>query len=560
MSFKNVTFESNDTNINISLYNEETGNLSIVENLLYPITLVIPITVIYVIIFITGLVGNVTTCIVIARNKCLHTATNYYLFSLAISDLLLLVCGLPPETYRLWSPETYVFGEAFCILQGFAAETSANATVLTITAFTVERYLAICHPFLSHTMSKLSRAIKYVIAIWIIALCLAAPQAMQFGVEYEEIDNGFQRSRCTVVSTEFYIQRAFEISTFVFFVGPMTLITVLYILIGLKLQNAKLLSIQRTNSSCNGNVHETTNYKMRATRNAAAQKRVIKMLVAVVVAFFICWAPFHAQRLLAVYLSTASPEAQETFVKLYVVLMYTSGVLYFISTTVNPVLYHIMSKKFRETFKATFLQLCCCISRPDNNMYSSLFRQHQSFRAYKANSQTENIPVYNRDTVYYNSKHNNQNNKSTKLPDNNTEFKETVLIQERIHGFRSRVSSDTSQITVLTNLSKSITEEKKNWRKYPLARSVTSSSRIEAARRKHLERQNRGILSYRMFKLFTKQGGSNNNNFSRQGSVVSGRSTNTISNSSLQDVDDNEFNRSELAQYVENKNNELTQN
>ncbi|KAF5300048.1 hypothetical protein FQA39_LY19157 [Lamprigera yunnana] len=213
-----------------------------------------------------------------------------------------------------------------------------------------------------------------------------------------------------------------------------------------------------------------------------------------------------------------------------------------------------------ELTKATFLQLCCCISRPDNNMYSSLFRQHQSFRAYKANSQTENIPVYNRDTVYYNSKHNNQNNKSTKLPDNNTEFKETVLIQERIHGFRSRVSSDTSQITVLTNLSKSITEEKKNWRKYPLARSVTSSSRIEAARRKHLERQNRGILSYRMFKLFTKQGGSNNNNFSRQGSVVSGRSTNTISNSSLQDVDDNEFNRSELAQYVENKNNELTQN
>jgi len=36
----------------------------------------------------TGVIGNVTTCVVIARNSYMHTATNYYLFSLAISDML----------------------------------------------------------------------------------------------------------------------------------------------------------------------------------------------------------------------------------------------------------------------------------------------------------------------------------------------------------------------------------------------------------------------------------------------------------------------------------------
>lgn len=51
------------------------------------------LTVIYVIIFITGVLGNVVTCIVIARNKGMHTAVNYYLFSLAVSDLLLLISG-----------------------------------------------------------------------------------------------------------------------------------------------------------------------------------------------------------------------------------------------------------------------------------------------------------------------------------------------------------------------------------------------------------------------------------------------------------------------------------
>lgn len=67
-----------------------------------PLYIVVPITAIYVLIFFSGVIGNVSTCIVIFRNKSMHTATNYYLFSLAISDLLLLVSGLPPEIYSIW--------------------------------------------------------------------------------------------------------------------------------------------------------------------------------------------------------------------------------------------------------------------------------------------------------------------------------------------------------------------------------------------------------------------------------------------------------------------------
>nr|CAI5850322.1 unnamed protein product [Callosobruchus analis] len=165
----------------------------------------------------------------------MHTATNYYLFSLAISDLLLLTSGLPPEIYKIWSKYPYVFGEVFCVLQGFAAETSANATVLTITAFTVERYVAICHPFLSQTLSKLSRAIRHIVAIWAMALCLAVPQAMSFGVVCEVIAGQTDRDHCLCVPKRTVVPHAFEISTFVFFVAPMSMITVLYILIGVSI-------------------------------------------------------------------------------------------------------------------------------------------------------------------------------------------------------------------------------------------------------------------------------------------------------------------------------------
>ena len=51
------------------------------------------LTVIYCIILISGIIGNVCTCIVIYRNQYMKTATNYYLFSLAISDVLTLILG-----------------------------------------------------------------------------------------------------------------------------------------------------------------------------------------------------------------------------------------------------------------------------------------------------------------------------------------------------------------------------------------------------------------------------------------------------------------------------------
>nr|CAD7408575.1 unnamed protein product [Timema cristinae] len=346
-----------------------------------PLFIVVPITVIYALIFLLGIIGNVSTCIVIARNKHMHTATNYYLFSLAVSDMLLLVSGLPPEMYNIWSsvPDNtgkelisaldqmttyrtdnsgihfkatgypYVFGEVFCVIQGFAAETSANATVLTITAFTVERYVAICHPFQSHTVSKLSRAVRFVVGIWLLALCLAVPQvlflvrvlsksvslllqaiqsvslllqtiqsvslllqtiqsvslllqtiqsvslllqaiqsvslllqAIQFGVVYLRTTDGSvdpETAMCTIKTV--LVEHAFEISTFVFFVAPMTVISVLYVLIALKLRRSRLLTSANKRpsiSSERGAASEGGGSTRGGHRGANNQNHVIRML------------------------------------------------------------------------------------------------------------------------------------------------------------------------------------------------------------------------------------------------------------------------------------------
>ncbi|XP_026666577.1 pyrokinin-1 receptor-like [Ceratina calcarata] len=331
--------------------------------------IVIPVTIIYISIFVTGTIGNISTCIVIARNKSMHTATNYYLFSLAISDLLLLVSGLPAEIYMVWYKYPYIFGEGFCILRGLAAETSANASVLTITAFTVERYVAICHPFLSQTMSKLTRAVKLILIVWLVGLSFALPQALQFGVV--QLPTHPNMMMCTV--TKVLLRHSFELSTLLFFVMPMSVITVLYVLIGLKLRKSSMMkrgSGRDQRGSCR-------HHPGRSSR------RVLKMLVAVVIAFFICWAPFHVQRLIAIYGTNTEDHltSNSKWIEfIYLLMTYISGILYYISTTINPILYNIMSNKFRVAFMETLSRswrIPGLVIRNEQRSYSSLSRSQQ---------------------------------------------------------------------------------------------------------------------------------------------------------------------------------------
>lgn len=163
-------------------------------------SIVILMTIVYVAILITGVTGNLITCLVIAKKRYMHTATNYYLFSLAVSDLLLLILGLPHDLVLVWHKYPYVFGESFCIVRGLSSELSTNASILTIIAFTIERYIAICHPLRSHTTLKLSRVIKTIVIIWIISALCALPISYQFGIVYVSMQISLSSNRNRIIS------------------------------------------------------------------------------------------------------------------------------------------------------------------------------------------------------------------------------------------------------------------------------------------------------------------------------------------------------------------------
>ena len=272
-----------------SLFIVRQGNVSAEGLNREPLNIAVPMTLLYSAIFMTGVLGNVMTCSVICQNRVMRTCTNYYLFSLAGSDLLLLVVGMPPEIYSIWSFYPYPFGRFFCRFRSLAAEASTNASVLTIMAFTIERYLAICHPFRAKAVSRPSRAIRVIMLIWVLGFGLALPQALQFDViqaPYSTKPGDY--SVCDIdadkLTPEFFI-----LSFALFFSLPMILITILYIRIALRLNaNAAHADISTVRFREYDSIIQLTRsgrisgyplrLLVRANRRISERKAVIKML------------------------------------------------------------------------------------------------------------------------------------------------------------------------------------------------------------------------------------------------------------------------------------------
>ncbi|XP_076445830.1 neuromedin-U receptor 2-like [Babylonia areolata] len=319
------------------------------------LTSVMALTLVYCLLFLTGVVGNVSTCIVIARNSYMHTVTNCYLFSLAVSDVLTLIFALPPELFSIWEAYPWQWGESFCLFKTFLMETTSYATVLTITGFTAERYVAICHPLRGARSCGRARAVRCIISIWLLSAACALPYPIHTRLFYFVQDPRDGKPvpdslLCSIpVKWHGRMRYVFQVSTFVFFLLPMGVISVMYALIGVKLRRKEMMASQ---------VLAQSQSQSQSAKTAAARARraVLRMLVAVVVAFFLCWAPYHAQRLMTLYIQPHQWTSHLLTVQSH--LFYVSGVLYFLSSTVNPILYHVLSRKFRQAFKRTLCRCC----------------------------------------------------------------------------------------------------------------------------------------------------------------------------------------------------------
>lgn len=129
---------------------------------LWPLSVRIAMTLIFATLSFVGTVGNLLVVVTVLRvrgmvrfncNKyvciCIWqiTPTNLYLVSLAVSDCLFFIATAPIELSYLHLPQDrYMFGAIGCAIFSYLPYLAINASSLSITAFTVERYIGICYP------------------------------------------------------------------------------------------------------------------------------------------------------------------------------------------------------------------------------------------------------------------------------------------------------------------------------------------------------------------------------------------------------------------------------
>uniref|UniRef100_A0A3Q1IAW0 G-protein coupled receptors family 1 profile domain-containing protein n=1 Tax=Anabas testudineus TaxID=64144 RepID=A0A3Q1IAW0_ANATE len=297
---------------------------------------------IYLIIFVVGVVGNVLTCTVIARNKVMWTPTNYYLFSLAVSDLLVLLLGMPLELYELWQNYPFLLGEGGCYFKTFLFETVCLASILNVTALSVERYIAVVHPLRAKYVVTRTHAKRVILTVWGVSILCAVPNTSLHGIAmlYSRSTGPSggninvkipDSAMCTLVKPRWMYNLTIQVTTLLFFILPMLTISVLYMLIGLQLKREK--------------IHQALGAKSGFQK--ARRQQVTKMLFVLVVVFGICWAPFHTDRLMWSFINDWTDNHMKIFKYVHII----SGVFFYLSSAVNPILYNLMSTRFREMFK-----------------------------------------------------------------------------------------------------------------------------------------------------------------------------------------------------------------
>lgn len=323
----------------------------------------IPMTMVYAFILLAGLVGNLIVCIVIVRHPLMHTATNYYLFNLAVSDMVYLLFGLPFEILLFWHQYPWLFGLPFCKFRALIAEACTYCSVLTIVAFSMERFLAICYPLHSYAMAGLKRAVRIIAAIWIISLLSATPFAYYRTINYIryppfEGEETPESGLCAIITRP---PGLYETSTIAFFVIPMLIIVVLYVQMATEIRSRSKRSVTKQLG-----IRSNSNQSKSTKNQSKSRRAIIKMLAVVVITFFISWAPFHAQRVVSLYGRGRWKNLDLINFYLYKI----SGFFYYFSCTINPIIYNMMSQRYRLAFRET---LCGkkqhrLISTPSRNL------------------------------------------------------------------------------------------------------------------------------------------------------------------------------------------------
>jgi len=213
----------------------------------------------------------------------------------------------------------------------------AHGSILTILAISFERYYAICRPLHAGYRCTQRRAILVIIGIWILSFLTSLPMIWITILQESTLSDGQNVDICLNRLDADWIKFYFLAMFSIFFGIPFFILLYLFVKIHEKLNSTLTRDMISSGIS---------------PRRNRTRKQVVRILIAVWVMFFICLLPY---RILGTWLILASPEQIQSLGRdMYNYITYSCRILLYVNSTTNPIIYNIISSRFRHGLMRAF--------------------------------------------------------------------------------------------------------------------------------------------------------------------------------------------------------------
>ncbi|KAK3711916.1 hypothetical protein QZH41_000897 [Actinostola sp. cb2023] len=239
-----------------------------------------------IIVLVVSVLANTFIIFIVNKKQRIKTVTNCLVANMASSDLLIGLINMPniikeEVTDSLAMPFGGFAGEFLCKILVISQDISAFCSILSLIAITVERYFAIFMPFKKYfTLGN----VKYIIiACWVVSFIVSSP--LLYANKVDIFEGEYQCNEDWSPLDGYTASKTYTLITFVLlYAVPLVTICSLYAAVVHRLWHQAIPGDQRTPQS--------RKYRSRS------KKRVLKMLIAIVLAFALCWLPYHVYYLL----------------------------------------------------------------------------------------------------------------------------------------------------------------------------------------------------------------------------------------------------------------------
>ncbi|XP_013767068.1 C-X-C chemokine receptor type 3-like isoform X2 [Pundamilia nyererei] len=295
------------------------------------------IPVLYSVVFVVGLLGNGLLLGILARSRKTWSVTDTFILHLGVADILMLVT-LPIWAVQYAQSDGWTFGTPLCKISGSVFTINFYSGILLLACISLDRYLSIVHATQMYSRKKPWVAQASCLMMWCFSLLLSI---IDWIFLEEMFDDRRGRRECVHNYRKFdaNAEDSWRLASHM-----------IYLIVGFVLPSGVMIF-------CYSRILD----QLRCGAQSLQKQRAFKVIVAVVVVFFICWAPYnftllvetiHFDNKTETYSGTTSLEKAKT----------VTTCMGIIHCCLNPILYAFVGVKFRRQLMSILRSLGCKVA------------------------------------------------------------------------------------------------------------------------------------------------------------------------------------------------------